>query len=52
MARKKKAIMQTDTSYNRLMAEAVAEYKAWVKSRQRVSVKQILDFALPSGSSK
>lgn len=47
---RKKAVQPTDSSYDRLMAEVIAEYKAWVKSRKRVSVKQILDYTLPTGS--
>jgi hypothetical protein len=44
---RKKAVQPTDSSYDRLMAEAIAEYKAWVNSRKRVSVKHILDYTLP-----
>jgi hypothetical protein len=29
------------------MLEAVAEYKAWVKSRQKVRYKQVIDYILP-----
>jgi hypothetical protein len=47
MARQKAPIKKTDTSYDRIMAEAVAEYKAWVKSRQKIRYKQVIDYILP-----
>lgn len=53
MARiRKPNIKNPSTTYERKMAEAVAEYKQWVASKQKVSVRKILDFALPSGSIK
>lgn len=51
MTRKQKKVIST-TTYERKMAEAIAEYKAWVNSRKRVSVKQILDHALPVSGSR
>lgn len=53
MPRKKQIVSPAQqTTYERKMAEAIAEYKAWVQSRKRVSVKQILDHALPVSGSR
>ena len=53
MPRKKTIVSpRQQTTYERKMAEAIAEYKAWVQSRKRVSVKQILDHALPVSGSR
>lgn len=53
MARKKQILSpKQQTTYERKMAEAIAEYKAWVQSRKRVSVKAILDHALPVSGSR
>ena len=46
----KKAIRST--TYEQKMAEAIAEYKQWIKSKQKVSVKAILDHALPVSGSR
>ena len=51
MKRKQKKVIAS-TTYERKMAEAIAEYKAWVNSRKRVSVKAILDHALPVSGSR
>lgn len=40
----------SDTTYKRKMAEAIVEYRLWVASKKKVSVKAILDHALPTGS--
>ena len=40
------------TTYEQKMAEAIAEYKVWVQSKKRVSVKAILDHALPVTGSR
>lgn len=53
MPRKKHTVSPRQmTTYEQKMAEAIAEYKAWVQSRKRVSVKQILDHALPVSGSR
>ena len=51
MARKQKQVISS-TTYERTMQEAIAEYKAWVQSKKRVSVKAILDHALPVSGSR
>ena len=49
MARKKQIVSpRQQTTYERKMAEAIAEYKDWVRSKKRVSVKKLLDHTLPS----
>lgn len=51
MPRKKQIVSPAQqTTYERKMNEAIAEYKAWMQSKKKVSVKAILDHALPSGS--
>ena len=48
MPRKKQPLVST--TYEKKMAEAVAEYKVWLASKKKVSVKKLLDYTLPSGS--
>ena len=49
MPRKRKQPI-VSTTYEQKMAEVIAEYQAWLKTKKRVSVKKILDYTLPSGS--
>jgi hypothetical protein len=51
MARKQKKVISA-TTYDRKMQEAIAEYKAWVSSKKLLSVKKILDHALPVSGSR
>lgn len=44
---RKKATKTPSTTYEKAMAEAVAEYKAWVASRQKIRYKQVVDYILP-----
>jgi hypothetical protein len=53
MPRKKQIVSPAQqTTYERKMAEAIAEYKVWMQSKKKVSVKAILDHTLPVSGSR